>query len=117
MSLLFYKIFHIFGIALVMTSLGGMVAEAAAGGGSPRWRSLSALHGLALLVLLVSGFAMLAKLGGGFPGWVVVKLLVWLCLGAAVVGIRRLANLATIWWLALAALATLSGYMALYKPI
>lgn len=116
MSLLFYKIVHVFGIALLLTALGAMVSEAAAGGASPRWRSLSALHGAALVVVLLSGFGMLARLGGGFPGWVIVKLVIWLALGAAVALVRRTAQASVAWWLALSVLATLAGYMALYKP-
>jgi hypothetical protein len=116
MSLVFYKVVHIFGFALLLAALGGMVSEAAAGATSPRWRSLSALHGVALVLVLLSGFGMLAKLGGGFPGWVIAKLLIWLALGAAVVLVRRAARSSVALWLGLSVLAAAAGYLAIYKP-
>ena len=103
MSLLFYKVLHILGLALLFTGLGALVSTA--GKGDSR-RLLLSLHGI----------GMLAKLGGGFPGWVDAKLLIWLFLGAALALVKRMPQLATVWWLLFPLLGTLAGYLALYQP-
>jgi hypothetical protein len=117
MSLLVYKVLHIFGILLAFVSLGGLTLRALAGGGGDRGRRLASVsHGVALLVILVSGFGLLARLGLGFPGWVWLKVAIWVVVGALVVAIRRLPQYATVYWFALPVLGALAAYVALTKP-
>ncbi len=49
------------------------------------------LHGIGLLILLVSGFGQLAKLNmsAHMPTWVIVKIVLWLVLGALPVLAKR----------------------------
>lgn len=79
-----YKIIHLIGIAALTLGLGGMMA-----GGDNR-KLFSIVQGLALLVMLVSGFGLLGRLHLGFPHFAMVKLVVWVLLGALPVILRRL---------------------------
>ena len=119
-----YKVVHILGIALVVTALGAMALHALNGGlrRDNRARALvGAMHGVGLLLVLVGGFGMLARLGfrhgGMFPGWLLVKLAVWVLLGAAVALPYRRPTLARPMLLVVPLLAALAAYMAVYKPV
>jgi len=120
----FYKVVHVLGIALLVTALGALALHAVNGGlrRDNRARGLvAAMHGLGLLLVLVGGFGMLARLGfrhgAMFPGWLLVKLAVWVLLGAAAALPYRRPALAR-WVLVLVPLlAALAAYMAVYKPV
>ena len=118
MDPLTYKVLHIFGVLLTFTALGGMTLRALAGsrdkGTGGKLAGIT--HGVALLLILVSGFGLLAKLGYGFPTWVLVKIVIWLLIGAAVVLIRRLPQHATIFWFALPILGACAASLAIFKP-
>jgi len=79
-----YLIIHLIGLAALALGLGGMMA-----GGNDR-KIFSILQGIALLVMLVSGFGLLARLHLGFPHFAMVKVGLWLVLGAMPVILRRL---------------------------
>ena len=79
-----YKIIHLTTLAALMIGLGGMMA-----GGNNR-KIFSILQGLALLVMLVSGFGLLARLHLGFPHFAMVKVGLWIVIGALPVLLRRL---------------------------
>jgi len=79
-----YKIIHLIGIAALAMGIGGMLA-----GGNTR-KGFAILQGVALLVMLVSGFGLLAKLHLGFPHFAMVKVALWLLIGALPVILRRL---------------------------
>ena len=69
MSLAFYKVIHLFGIALLFTGVGGLCILSISGSDSPKARRLSSIvHGLALVIVLITGFGLLAKLGMGAAG-------------------------------------------------
>lgn len=90
MSPMFYKFLHHVGLLLTFISLGGLGALALSGQGQSKARApFVALHGAGLIVILVAGFGWLAKLGYGLPVWAVVKIVIWLALGALVVPLRR----------------------------
>ena len=118
MSLLTYKILHLFGIFLLFTALGGLTLRSADGGERSRLAGIS--HGVALLVILVSGFGLLARLGlshdWAWPTWVWLKLTVWLLLGASLVLVRRLPRLRNLWWCLFPLLGAAAAYLALFKP-
>ena len=90
MSPLFYKFLHHVGLMMLFISLGGLGALALTGQATSKARgTFVALHGVGLIVILVAGFGLLAKLNYGFPVWVVVKLVLWLALGAIIVPLKR----------------------------
>lgn len=115
-----YKAFHLVGIMLTVTALAGMAIHAANGG--TRQQSLTrtlttATHGTGLLLVLVAGFGMLARLGvAASSGWVLVKLGIWLLLGAAALVPYRRPQFARVVFLTVPLLAALAGIMALTKP-
>ena len=118
MSLAFYKVIHLFGIALLFTGVGGLCILSIAGSDSPKARRLSSiLHGLALVIVLVTGFGLLAKLGMGaaIPLWLWLKIAIWMVLGAAIVVIKRAPLYASALLFALPALGAIAGYLAIYK--
>jgi len=117
MSYEFYKMLHFIGIFLVFLSIGGTVVKSQMQAPSDTFKKLLMInHGVGLLLLLVAGFGLLARLGIGFPGWVIVKIVIWLVLGALVVVIRRNPGQSTIWWYLALAFGFIAAYLAVYKP-
>ena len=118
MSVLLYKVLHVFGILLAFVALGGATMRAMSGdrdkdSGS---RLVGITHGIALLIILISGFGLIAKLGYGFPGWVWAKVVIWLLVGGLIALIRRMPQHATVFWFAIPVLGGVAAYLALYKP-
>lgn len=115
MSLNFYVIMHVVGIAATFLALGALALVPTAGEGGQAWRKTAAItHGIGMLLLLVGGFGLLARWGVKFPwgGWAWVKIGIWLLLGALPVVLRKKPALGkAIWWL-LPLLVVLAGYMA-----
>ncbi|MDX2184427.1 MAG: hypothetical protein SFW08_10655 [Gemmatimonadaceae bacterium] len=119
----FYKVVHIFGIALTLSSLGGMAVHALNGGtkseNSAR-RLLISMHGAGVLFILVGGFGMLARLGfqhgAMFPGWLWMKLGVWTLFAGLIALPYRKPALARPTLIALPFLAATAAAMAVYKP-
>lgn len=118
MTLLTYKVIHVFGLFLIFTGLGGRLVQAMLGSdGNAQVRKLTGIaHGVGLLLVLVSGFGALAKLGAGFPGWVIAKLVIWLVIGGIIVVIRKKPEMASLLWWLLPILGGVAGWLALYKP-
>jgi hypothetical protein len=121
MSLEFYKIMHIVGLAAIIAALGGAAVHAINGGtrDTNKARGLvAATHGIGLVLMLVGGFGMLAKLGimAAMPGWVYAKLALWLVVGALIVIPLRKPELAKPLWLLVPVVAGLGAWMGLLKP-
>ncbi len=120
MSLLFYKVLHMFAITMLFTVGGGIALHAANGGdkaGNKVRGLVGILHGIALVLSLVSGFAMLAKLGFGFDqGWVWAKLVLWVLFGGIFAIPYRKPELAKPFLVLLPILGAVAAYLALYKP-
>jgi hypothetical protein len=118
---LVYKTFHLVGVMLTVVALGGMAIHAANGGTrdqSLTRRLTTASHGLGLLLVLVAGFGMLARLGGtAGSGWVLIKLVIWLTLGAAAVVPYRRPQFARALFLIVPLLAALAAIVAITKPL
>ena len=115
----FYKLMHFAGIFLTLAAIGGNVVHYGNGGTKDNHgmrKIVGMTHGISLLLVLVGGFGMIAKLGVGFPGWVIVKLVLWLILGAAVVLPFKFANTAKIQLFAYPIIGVFAAYLALYKP-
>jgi hypothetical protein len=118
---LVYKTFHLVGAMLTVVALGGMAIHAANSGTrdqSLTRRLTTASHGLGLLLVLVAGFGMLARLGGSAgSGWVLIKLVIWLAIGAAAVVPYRRPQFARAVFLIVPLLAALAAIVAITKPI
>jgi hypothetical protein len=120
MSYEFYKVLHIFAAFTVLMSLGGIALHTSNGGtreyANRKW--IAMIHGIGLLLSLVGGFGLLARLGmmGGLPGWVLVKLCVWLALGAAPVLFYKKSAISKSLFFGVLLLATIAVAMAVYKP-
>ncbi|MCB9531892.1 MAG: hypothetical protein H6698_06670 [Myxococcales bacterium] len=119
MSYEFYKVLHLAGIMALFLSLGAAALHSALGGTkgtNPRHKAIVAAHGVALAVILVAGFGMIAKLGVGFPGWVLVKLVIWLLLGAAIAPLSRWAGKGGTVAIGVFVLGALAAWLAVAKP-
>lgn len=115
-----YKIMHLFGIALLLLGLGGILCAFAL---TPKVNtkikiaSFSA-HGLGLLLALTGGFGMAARMGlvNGLPLWIYLKLGIWAFMAIAVSIAKRKAQ----WTFSLmgvfSGLVALATYFAIYKP-
>ena len=119
MSLLTYKVLHLFGMFVLFAALGAITLRSAEGTeGKSKLAGLS--HGLGLLLILVSGFGLMARLGlshdWAWPTWVWLKLVIWLLLGASLVLVRRMPRLSTLWWWLIPLLGAAAAYLALFKP-
>jgi hypothetical protein len=116
------KLFHLIGIMLLFTGLGGMVFAACAGFGPDKKRlrrAAALLHGIGLLFILVSGFGMLGSLGllhGDPPGWAKAKFVIFLLLGGSISLAARFSRAIWILLLTWVLLGAAAGYLALYKP-
>ena len=85
MSYILYKVIHLFGIFLVLLSLGAIASHSLQGGrraGFKNRKFFMGLHGLGLLLAFIAGFGLISKGGFGFSnGWIYIKIFIWLCLG------------------------------------
>jgi hypothetical protein len=114
-----YKILHILGLLMIFSSLGGVYVYVANGGtkaSNNLRKKIAMFHGIGGLLVLVSGFGMLAKLGIiGMPLWVILKLIIWVSIGALLfIGYRSPSNAYQLWVLTIA-LGTLAAILAIYK--
>jgi hypothetical protein len=77
MPIYVYHILHILGLATLFLGFGAMQSAGEIKPGM-KW------HGIGLVIMLISGFGMLAKLGifAAMPKWVIIKIAMWLVLGA-----------------------------------
>ena len=99
------------------TAIGGAVVRSVLSEKSAALEKLILInHGLGLFLILVAGFGQLAKIGMVFSGWVIVKMIIWLFMGALIMPIKKKPEMKTIWWYTALVLGTLAAYLALYKP-
>lgn len=123
MSYEFYVVMHVTGIILTFVALGGSALHSINGGTreTNRGRGLiAALHGVGLVLVFVAGFGLMARTGmmhgSGWPLWLILKLVIWLALGASVVLLNRMAGSGRWLILVLPLLGVLAAYMAKFKP-
>ena len=103
------KVLHLAGVIALFTSLG---ATLLAGSGK---KSASIMHGVSLLWILLVGFAMLKKPPMD-QSWWMIKLGLWLFLGAApVLAKRKVLPAWLVLTLSIAAAAT-AAWLGLRKP-
>jgi len=109
MDPLLLKTLHLVGVFALFTSLGAMLL---AGSGK---KSASMLHGISLLLIIAMGFAMLKKPPMG-QSWWMIKLAMWVFLGAApVLAKRKVLPSGVVMILCLAA-AALAAWLGLRRP-
>lgn len=120
MSLAFYKVLHLIGLAMTVMALGGQLFHVLGGGdkdSASHRKILAMTHGIGLLVLFVAGFGMHAKLGlEGFPGWMIAKLVLWGALGGAIAIPWRAPGMVKPLMVALPLLVGLATWLAVAKP-
>lgn len=109
-----YKLLHMIGLISLFLGLGGMITYTQ--GNSPFKGLIGAFHGIGLTLLLVSGFGISAQLHLGFPTWMIVKLIIWVALGAIIVLAKRgILKGATLWGVMLL-LGAIAAFMGTSKP-
>ena len=99
-----YSFLHIAGILMVFIGYGALLALALTKTEHPQVKKLGSItSGIGLSLLLVAGFGLIAKMGYSYTApWLILKLIVWLLLGASIALINRKPELAKIlWWLIL----------------
>jgi hypothetical protein len=117
MSYKFYEIIHLLGVVMVFLSYGGLIVRSATGSQDKGLRRLGALtSGIGLLLILVGGFGLLARLNYGFPAWVLVKIAIWVVLGALIVLINRKPEYSQVTWWVTILLGLTAILMATLKP-
>ena len=107
-----YKLIHYLGIFFLLSGLGGLIfAE------KDKIKLAGISHGIGLLLVLLGGFGMQAKMHIGFPSWFIVKIAIWLILGASLVIAKRqlLPPVAT--WLLVIALAGIAAWLGLTNSV
>ena len=118
MSYEFYKVIHLFGVFMLLSSLGVLCAIAIAGGDQSRAKKFAGIgHGVGLLIILVAGFGLIARLdiGSPFPLWIWLKIGIWFALGGVSVVIRKAKGNAVFWIYLIPLLAALAGYLAIFR--
>ena len=108
----FYKIAHLIGISVLALGVGGMMA-----GGEKR-RTFAMLQGIGLLVMLVTGFGLLAKLKltPYVPHFAMVKIALWVLIGAMPVLFRKLRTPLPAAILVSIILVGIMAYLGVVKP-
>jgi len=109
MNPLILKAAHLAAVFALFASLGATLLA-----GSAR-KSASILHGIALLLVLLIGFAML-KTPPMDQYWWMVKLAMWVFLGAAPVLVKRSLLPASVVFVLTLAAAGCAAYLGMAKP-
>lgn len=121
-----YMLLHFSGILLVFFAYGSLVTRAllirAAGtntlpASSLGGRKMGAIvSGIGLLLILVSGFGMVSLLKLGWPLWVLIKIVIWVLLGALMVIVNRKPAISPLLWLATLVLGFIAIASVVIRP-
>jgi len=112
MSYAFFMILHLFGIFMVLMSLGGLIVLGVVE--DSQWRKLAAMtNGIGLVVVFIGGFGLLGLLQLGWPGWILVKIVIF---AVMMVLARRLPQSGKYLWWGSLMLAGFAAYLANLKP-
>lgn len=112
-----YKVMHMFGVMLLLLSLGGYLIISI--NGSEKGRKLAAItHGIALFVILVAGFGLMARLGyiSGWPHWILFKLGIWGFLAIVILFIKKYQTYSYLLWILVPVISGFGAFLAVYKP-
>lgn len=120
MSYQFYLFLHLLGIGALFFVLGGLFLHAVNGGTKETnvmRKPSAAMHGIALFLILLSGFGMLARIGGSTSDlWVLLKVAIWVTMGAAIMIPLRAQKLARPLWYVVPIVLMLAGWVVTEKP-
>lgn len=110
-----YRFIHVLGLATLFLGFGGIFAHR--GEGKPP-RLYVALHAIGLVVILVAGFGNVAKqqIEITSAGWLLVKIVLWLLLGALPVLVRKGYVPRPLGWLVALIVAAGAIYLGIKKP-
>ena len=115
MSYAFFMILHLFGVFMVLMSLGGLIVLGVVE--DSQWRKLAAMtNGIGLVVVFIGGFGLLGMLQLGWPGWILVKIGIWLLFAVMMVLAKRLPQSGKYLWGGALLLAGFAAYLATLKP-
>lgn len=112
-----YKVMHIFGVMLLLLSLGGYLILSI--NGSEKGRKLALItHGIAVLIILVAGFGLMARLGyiSGWPLWIWFKLGIWGFLALIIFYLKKCNRYSYLLWMLIPFLSGFGAFLAVYKP-
>lgn len=107
----FYNYMHVLGIILTFLCYGMYLAR----DNSQKSKGLAIVHGVGLLILLISGGGMAAKLKLGAPWWMLVKIALWVVLGAMIIFIKRKPDLNVAFAWIICIIAAFAAYLGIFK--
>jgi high-affinity Fe2+/Pb2+ permease len=115
-----YRLIHFTGIFMLVLAYGALAVQAMQGlGKDAAGRKMAVItHGVGMFLALLGGFGLLARLQihWPWPGWVIVKVVIWILLGAGIGLVRRKQQWAPgLWWLVIT-LGVVAAYFAGMKP-
>ncbi|MEJ6571859.1 MAG: hypothetical protein QNL01_01570 [Akkermansiaceae bacterium] len=113
-----YRLIHFAGIFTLFFAFGSLFA------GKSSTKGAAIGHGIGLLLILLGGFGMQAKMkdvytalyGTGFPTWMILKLVIWIIFGGAMVLAKRRIVQGVAAWILIIVLGLASAYLAFNKP-
>ncbi len=109
----FYKVLHLIGVMFLFIGLGALFLIGKNGDGR---KPAVIFHGIGLLFLLVSGFGLLAKASLKVEGGVMVKLVIWLVMGAMIVVAKKGLLKGYVGWLVIVVLGGIAAYLGGQLP-
>ncbi len=101
---------------MLFMGYGALLARSLARSDSAPVRKLGSMtSGIGLLLILIAGFGMISKLDHSFTApWLIVKMVIWLALGAVIVLINRKPALAKPLWFSILGLGIVASVMVYY---
>jgi hypothetical protein len=113
----FYQIIHLIGVFMVFIAYGGLIVRSATGSQDRGIRRLGVLtSSIGLFLILLGGFGLLARLNYGWPGWVLVKIVIWVVLGALIAVINRKPEYSQLTWWTTILLGVIALLLVVLKP-
>jgi hypothetical protein len=115
-----YKVLHLLGIFMIVTSVSAMCLQATTGEVKEHsWKKfLFTIHGLGMFLSLLGGFGLMARLGlahSEFPIWIKLKLIIWVGFGFFVYLLIKKRNSNKLIWLLNLAFVTVAAFLAVNK--
>lgn len=110
-----YKILHIFTLFMVISAMGGIIAEG-------RWipnKSFKITVGVLSFLIFVGGMGLIARLGfkhgEAFPAWILTKIAAWIVFNIALVMLFKVQQ--KNYKMACAAVSFVAVFIAVYSAI
>jgi hypothetical protein len=106
----FLTLIHLSSLAMVVMSLGALCWHVHRGGTRqfPERRWLMLVHGVSLLIVLLTGLGLKYQVGiVDWPVWLLIKIGVWVCLGAIAQLIFKFNRQSLLFWWIIWSLTTL----------